>query len=62
MEPYESRIDVDFYPSGDCVRMVVTLHPHVDPQWTRMSLQGFSSQLTKLDRRYEQGDRGKPIA
>jgi hypothetical protein len=37
--------------------MVVTLHPHRDPHWTRMSLQGFHSQLTKLDRRF--GDTGQ---
>ena len=32
--------------------MTVTLHPHVDPHWTRMSVEGFTSQLTKLDKRY----------
>jgi len=51
-EPYEARIDVDFAPAGEGVRMTVTLHPHLDPHWTRMSAQGFTSQLGKLDRRY----------
>jgi hypothetical protein len=32
--------------------MVVTLHPHLDPEWTKMSAEGFGSQLTKLDQRY----------
>lgn len=50
--PYDSLIDVDFLPMGDKSRMVVTIHPHVDPHWTRMAVQGFSSQITKLDRRY----------
>ncbi len=50
--PYKTLIDVDFYPEGDETRMVVTLHPHVDPKWTQMSAQGFGSQLTKLDERY----------
>lgn len=50
--PYESLIDVDFFAEGEATRMVVTLHPHVDPHWTRMSVEGFGSQLTKLDRRY----------
>jgi uncharacterized protein YndB with AHSA1/START domain len=50
--PYKTLIEVDFYEEGDETRMVVTLHPHVDPNWTKMSLQGFSSQLTKLDERY----------
>ena len=51
-EPYESRIDVEFSASGDQARMLVTLHPHLDPHWTQMSAEGFRSQLTKLDGRY----------
>ena len=41
--PYESEIEVDFHPSGDHARMVVTLHPHRDPHWTKMSVMGFQS-------------------
>ncbi|HEY0996192.1 MAG TPA: SRPBCC domain-containing protein [Gemmatimonadaceae bacterium] len=52
LEPYDSTIDVDFRAMGEETRMVVTLHPHRDPHWTRMSAEGFRSQLTKLDRRY----------
>lgn len=52
VEPYESTIEVDFHAAGDQARMVVTLHPHRDPRWTRMSIEGFTSQLTKLDRRF----------
>jgi uncharacterized protein YndB with AHSA1/START domain len=52
METYESIIEVDFYPKGDEARMVVTIHPHRDPHWTKMAVQGFASQLTKLDRKY----------
>ena len=52
VEPYESAIEVAFAALGDRTRMVVTLHPHRDPHWTRMSAEGFSSQLTKLDRRF----------
>ncbi len=50
--PYESKIEVAFHPAGDRVRMLVTLHPHRDPHWTKMSTMGFTSQLTKLDRRF----------
>lgn len=50
--PYESTIEVDFHASGDHARMVVTLHPHRDPHWTKMSAEGFRSQLTKLDKRF----------
>jgi uncharacterized protein YndB with AHSA1/START domain len=52
VEPYESMIEVDFDASGDHARMVVTLHPHRDPHWTKMSVEGFRSQLTKLDKRF----------
>lgn len=52
VEPYESTIEVEFHASGDQARMVVTLHPHRDPHWTRMSIAGFQSQLTKLDVRF----------
>ncbi len=52
VEPYETTIEVDFDESGDGARMVVTLHPHRDPHWTKMSVEGFRSQLTKLDKRY----------
>lgn len=52
VEPYESKIEVEFSAAGDKARMVVTLHPHLDPHWTKMSSLGFASQLTKLDQRY----------
>jgi uncharacterized protein YndB with AHSA1/START domain len=52
MEPYETTIEVAFSPAGDLARMAVTLHPHLDPHWTKMSIEGFSSQLTKLDKRF----------
>lgn len=52
VEPYESTIEVDFHASRDQTRMVVTLHPHRDPHWTKMSAEGFRSQLTKLDTRF----------
>jgi len=51
-EPYESVIEVDFGASGEQARMTVTIHPHLDPMWTRMTVDGFTSQLGKLDRRY----------
>lgn len=52
VEPYDSTIEVDIVPQGESTRMVVTLHPHRDPHWTRMSAEGFRSQLGKLDRRF----------
>lgn len=50
--PYEVSIEVEFQPLGDLTRMVVTLEPHPDPHWTKMSTLGFQSQITKLDRRF----------
>ena len=52
VEPYESTILVEFLPSGESVRMVITLEPLHDEEFTRMSIMGFTSQLTKLDRRF----------
>ena len=52
VEPYESTIVVEFFPSGDDTRMVVTLEPMHDAQMSAMQSQGFTSQLTKLDRRF----------
>jgi uncharacterized protein YndB with AHSA1/START domain len=51
-EPYEHTIEVGFTQAGDQARMVVTIHPHLDTHWTKMAIEGFSSQLTKLDRRF----------
>jgi uncharacterized protein YndB with AHSA1/START domain len=52
VEPYDSTIKVDFHAAGAEARMVVTVEPHPDPHWTRMSVEGFRSQLTKLDKRF----------
>jgi uncharacterized protein YndB with AHSA1/START domain len=49
---YDSTMAVEFFPSGKDVRMVVTLDPMHDDEFTRMSTMGFTSQLTKLDRRF----------
>jgi uncharacterized protein YndB with AHSA1/START domain len=50
--PYDSVIEVGFGTAGGHARMVVTIHPHLDPHWTKMSVEGFTSQLAKLDRRF----------
>jgi uncharacterized protein YndB with AHSA1/START domain len=52
ISPYENTLTVEFFPSGDRVRMVVTLTPMHDEQFSQMQLMGFTSQLTKLDRRF----------
>jgi uncharacterized protein YndB with AHSA1/START domain len=52
VEPYETTIEVAFFAMGESARMVVTLHPHREPEMTRMATMGFTSQLTKLDRRF----------
>jgi len=52
MKPYESTIVAEFFPSGETVRMVVTLDPMHDEGFTKMQTEGFTSQLSKLDKRY----------
>jgi uncharacterized protein YndB with AHSA1/START domain len=53
--PYESTLTVDFYPSGPNVRMVVTLEPMHSDEFTKMATEGFTSQLSKLDKRFASG-------
>lgn len=52
VKPYESTMVVEFFASGESVRMVVTLDPMHDEEFTKLSMMGFTSQLTKLDRRF----------
>lgn len=52
VKPYDSTITVDFLPLGNSVRMVVTIDPMHDEEFTQMQLLGFTSQLSKLDDRF----------
>lgn len=52
VKPYESTMVLELFPSGDRVRMVVTLSPMHDPETSEMQKTGFISQLTKLDKRF----------
>lgn len=49
---YESDITVELRPTGDRVRMIVTLDAMHSEELTKMSEEGFTSQLTKLDARF----------
>ena len=49
---YESNIAVDLTSAGDSVRMVVTLDAMHSDEFTKMQEEGFTSQLTKLDKRF----------
>jgi uncharacterized protein YndB with AHSA1/START domain len=52
VEPYENDIAVEFSTLGDSVRMVVTLAEMHSAEFSKMQLEGFTSQLTKLDKRF----------
>lgn len=52
VETYESTITVDLKATGDRVVMTVTLSPMHTPAFSGMQKEGFSSQLTKLDKRF----------
>ncbi len=52
LKPFDSTMAVDFFPVGDAVRMVVTLDPMPTPELTRMTTEGFTSQIGKLDERF----------
>lgn len=49
---YDVTTTVDFFSSGDTVRMVITVDRYHDAQWTQMATAGMTSQLGKLDRRF----------
>jgi hypothetical protein len=50
VEPYENSFQVEFFPEGDRVKMVVTLSPMHSGEFSQMQKMGFTSQLTKLAR------------
>ncbi len=51
--PYEGTLAVDFFPSGESVRMVVTLSPMHDEEFTRMAAEGLASQFRNLDKLFQ---------
>jgi uncharacterized protein YndB with AHSA1/START domain len=53
VEPYESTLMVDFFPSGEWVRMVVTLSPTHDEEFTKMASEGLASQFRNLDKLFQ---------
>jgi uncharacterized protein YndB with AHSA1/START domain len=54
VEPYESTFLVEFFPSSDRVRMLITASPGLNETFTKMSIEGWKQQLTKLDKRFAQ--------
>ncbi len=52
VSPYECNIAATFSENQGSVRMVVTLDRMHDEQFTKMQKEGFTSQLTKLDKRF----------
>lgn len=52
VKPYDSTVVVEFFVSGETVRMVITLDQMHDEGWTKRAGMGWTSQLTKLDDRF----------
>jgi uncharacterized protein YndB with AHSA1/START domain len=48
VKPYENRMLVEFSQAGRSARMVITIEPHHDPEWTRMAALGMEGQLTRV--------------
>jgi uncharacterized protein YndB with AHSA1/START domain len=46
-------IAVDFYPAGDSVRMVITIEPLHNEEFTQTSIRVFTSQLSMLEGRFQ---------
>jgi uncharacterized protein YndB with AHSA1/START domain len=55
--PYEATMVVEFFPSGERVRMVITVDPMHSEEFTKMSTMGLASQLRKLEKRFR-GENG----
>ena len=53
VKPYEQVIAVDFFPSGDTVRMVTTIEPMHDEEFTHTAIRVFTGQLEMLGRRFK---------
>ena len=53
VKPYETTMTVEFFRTGDHVRMVVSREPMHDEEFSKMSIMGFTSQLAKLDERFD---------
>ncbi|MGB6603995.1 MAG: SRPBCC domain-containing protein [Steroidobacteraceae bacterium] len=60
VKPEECTIAVDFFPAGESVRMVVTIEPMHDEEFTQKSIKGFISQLRKLEGRFLEGRFAEP--
>lgn len=52
VKPYENTMVMELFPSGRNVRMVVQLSAMHDAEMTGMQLEGFTSQIGKLDKRF----------
>jgi uncharacterized protein YndB with AHSA1/START domain len=53
IKPYEQHIAVDFSPSRDGVRMVTTIEPMHNEEFTQTSISVFAGQLKRLEERFE---------
>jgi uncharacterized protein YndB with AHSA1/START domain len=53
VQHYEQRIAVDFFPAGDTVRMVTTIEPMHNEEFTQTSIRVFTSQLEMLEGRFQ---------
>jgi hypothetical protein len=52
VKAYEQTIAVDFFPAGDMVRMVTTIEPLHNEDFTQTSIRVFTSQLKILEGRF----------
>jgi uncharacterized protein YndB with AHSA1/START domain len=48
VEPYDVGNQVEFFPQGESVRMILTLDPMHSDEWTQRAVMGMESQLGKL--------------
>jgi uncharacterized protein YndB with AHSA1/START domain len=53
VKSYEQMITVDFFPVGDTVRMVTTIEPMHNEEFTQTAIRVFTAQLRMLEGRFQ---------
>jgi uncharacterized protein YndB with AHSA1/START domain len=48
LQPYDNRMQVEFFAEGKLARMLIRVQDHATPEWTQASRMGMESQLTKV--------------
>ncbi len=54
VKPYPASTEIELYPSGESVRMVLHIDAMHDELWTQRAVMGWESELRKLQKQIDQ--------